>query len=99
MPFWLLVIYVGLWVGGGVMTLVYRHRLRRQYPELGARLLPGMMERTVRHDMAALRFVMRGEYRRLDDPGFVRLSEAYRALLIAFLVVFVLTMATFRWWA
>ncbi len=76
MPFWLFVIYFGMWAGGIVMTLAYRHRVRRQYPDLAARLYPGLMDKSMRHDLAAMRFVLRGEFRRLDDPSFVRLSEA-----------------------
>lgn len=95
MPGWLLVTYLSMWAGGAVMTLLYRRRIRRRYPELGARLFPGLMDKTIQSDFAGVRFILRAEYRQLDDPAAVRLSEIYRATMLSFFAVFVVTVAVF----
>lgn len=95
MPFWLIAAYVFLWAVGAVSSLAYRRRIRRQYPGLAARLFPGLMDKSIRSDLAGMRFMLRGEYRQLDDPAFVRLSELFRGLVVAFLAVFVTTMVVF----
>ena len=93
MPFWLIATYVILWAAGMGMGVSYRRRIREQYPELGARLFPGLAQKSMASDLAGLTFLLRGDFRKLDDPEFVRMSETYRGMLLAFFAVFIVTFA------
>lgn len=95
MPFWLIATYVVLWAAGMGLGITYRRRIRQQYPELGARLFPSLAQKSMASDLAGLAFLLRGDFRKLDDPEFVRMSETYRGMLLAFFAVFVVTFVVF----
>ena len=64
--------------------LLYRKRLRTLYPELAATLYPDMIPRNPLADFKfsrkSMRFMMRREYRSLDNRGFVKLCDCCRVL-------------------
>lgn len=88
----LMALYIGLWIAGVVMHFVYTRRLRRVDPQLAERLYPGLWKKSMSSGAAGIRFVLAREFRSVDDPAFVRLSERYRTLLLVWLVVFAVTM-------
>ncbi len=65
--------------------LLYRRRLRALYPDLAATLYPDMIHRNPFTNFISsrksMRFVMRREYRSLDNRGFVRLCDCCRLLI------------------
>lgn len=91
----LIPLYVVLWIAGVATHFVFARRLRALDPELADRLHPGLMRKSISSDVAAIGFLLRGKFRDLNDPGFVRLGEFYRALLVAFFVVFLATFVAF----
>jgi len=84
----LMISSIALWCVGVVTTFVYRHRLRTFYPQIAARIAPGLLQKSVASDLAGLRFLLRRDYRSLDQRGFVRFCDFYRVVMVAFLVVF-----------
>jgi hypothetical protein len=65
--------------------LRYRRQLRALYPDLAATLYPNMVPRNPITNLISggksWRFVMRREYRSLDNRGFVRLCDCCRVLI------------------
>jgi hypothetical protein len=75
-----------------LVHLLYRKRLRELYPDLAATLYPDMVPRNPFASLVSgrksWRFVMRREYRSLDNRGFVRLCDCYRVLVFWFYFMF-----------
>jgi hypothetical protein len=95
MIYYVVPFYFLLWAVGAALDAVYQQRLRRLYPELAARLHPGWFRKGMANDLSATRFLLRGDFRRLDNRAFVRFCEVYRALMFSFFAVFMVTLALF----
>jgi hypothetical protein len=69
-----------------VVYLLYKKRLRELYPDLAATLYPDMIPRNPFENFKSggnsRWFILRREYRSLDNRGFVRLCDCYRILLL-----------------
>ena len=78
-----------LWCVGVAATFVYRRRLRNFYPEIAARIAPGVLRKSIASDLAGIRFLLLREYRSLDRRGFVRFCDFCRMILAAFTIAFV----------
>lgn len=89
---YLIPLYLALWVAGVGMHFAYKRRLRALDPELADRLYPGLLRKSIATDFAAMGFLFRGEFRKLNNPGFTRFSELYRVLTLIWFVVFLATM-------
>ncbi|HEY1661375.1 MAG TPA: hypothetical protein VGI03_03060 [Verrucomicrobiae bacterium] len=74
-----------------VAYLLYRRRLKGLYPDLAARLYPDLVPRSPFTRLVSghktWQFVLRREYRSLDNRGFVRLCDCYR--MLTFLLWFI----------
>ena len=86
-----------------IVQLLYRKRLRALYPDLAATLYPDMVPRNpfmkFKSGGKSRWFILRGEYRSLDNRGFVRLCDCYRILILWFYFIFavmVIVMFTFK---
>jgi hypothetical protein len=81
----LMPIYLASMVLCFFVYLLYRRRLRELYPDLAATLYPDMVPRNPFASFVSgrksWRFVMRREYRSLDNRGFVRLCDFCRVLI------------------
>ena len=77
-----------LWCIGVIFMFIYNHRLRRLYPNIAARIAPGLRRKSIHTDLAGVRFLFLREYRALDREDFVRFCDFYRLVAIAFLFVF-----------
>lgn len=80
--------YVLLWAIGFGMGFLYQRRLRRLYPELAAGRHPEWPGANVLSGLDKAKFLLGREFRRLDDPAFVRFCERYRLVILLFFAVF-----------
>ena len=80
--------YLLLWVTGFGMGFLYKRRLRRLFPELAAGRHPEWPGANVSSGLRGAKFLLRREFRRLDDPAFVRFCEWYRGVMLLFFAVF-----------
>jgi len=68
--------------------LFYQRRLKELYPDLSAALYPDMVPRNPVTNLFSRRkwwgFIMRREYRSLDNPRFVKLCDCFRILVLSF---------------
>jgi hypothetical protein len=77
-----------LWCIGVATTLVYHRRLRSFYPEVAARIAPGLLRKSIASDLAGIRFLLLREYRSFDRRAFVRFCDFHRVILAAFTLAF-----------
>ena len=84
----LMPVYLVSWAVGFSVHLLYRKRLKELYPDLAATLYPDMVPRNpfarLKSGRKSIWFVMRREYRSLDNRRFVRLCDCYRILIFWF---------------
>ncbi len=73
---------------GVATSFFYQNRLRAFYPEIAARIAPGLLRKSLTTHFAGLRFLLRRQYRSLNRKGFVRFCDFYLVLMLAFLVTF-----------
>ncbi|BCS99027.1 hypothetical protein DSLASN_46590 [Desulfoluna limicola] len=84
----LLILYFAMWVFVFCIGFIYKRRLKLLYPDIGANLHPGLMNKSISSDFKSTRFLIRGGYRSLDNYQFMRFSDRYRALVITWYIVF-----------
>ncbi|WFB34964.1 hypothetical protein P3T73_12425 [Kiritimatiellota bacterium B12222] len=84
----LMVVAAALWCVGVFTTIVLGMRLRRFYPELAQRVAPGFLHKSIRTDIAGMKFILRREYAELDRPDVVRFCDFHRIIFLYFLFVF-----------
>ena len=83
-------VYSVLAISVVISEWMYRRELARVSPETKRRLF----KRGRVWDGAAVRFLLSGEFRKLDDPRFVRRCARHRTLVFVWMVAFALALAT-----
>jgi hypothetical protein len=87
----LVFLYLIMWFLGYYLDVVFRRRLKNFYPDLGANLKPGILQKSMDTDVQTTRFILGREYSTLDNPDFVKFCVRYRIFMMASFIVFGVT--------
>ena len=83
------IIFIPLAVIGLILHVRFLKTLRRSYPDVWKSLgSPSVLNNTMGNGLATLKYLLRGEFRRLDDREFVQLCEITRLFDMVYLVGF-----------
>ena len=83
------IIFIPLAIIALILHVRFLKILRRSHPDVWRSLgSPSVLNNTMGNGLATLKYLLRGEFRRLDDREFVRLCETLRLFDMIYLIGF-----------
>ena len=74
--------------------MIFKRRLKSAAPHLAEKITPGLFNKSISTDFNANRFIMKKEYRSINNPGFVKFCDFYRLFSLLWYGVFGITIVS-----